>query len=263
MKLNKLASLALAGLMAVSMLAGCKDNTAGGGQGGEVEVTPSSNYTQTVMDKTNDVTKAIFTGVADSKLDNVVKYTAANCVIKGSNTSITVGVDKDDVHIKPGTGSNKIDGVSVDIDLSLNSSKLGLSLLGTIGNDGKVYSAVVSEADAMMGDAVYMAYCDAEGHKDKYKELIPDKAGTKTVYTLLRISRYFSDDKISTAVAQYLDEIAALVSNDLADSKSMDDYSYTVSVAEADSVVYNDANRVWDSVLIGVVWQVEYAPETY
>ena len=257
MKLNKLASLALAGLMAVSMLAGCKDNTAGGGQGGEVEVTPSSNYTQTVMDKTNDVTKAIFTGVADSKLDNVVKYTAANCVIKGSNTSISVGVAKPDVNVKPGIRDGiTIHYVNVDIDLSLNSSKLGLTLLADTG-------AVVSEADAMMGDAVYMAYCDDENHRDEYEELIPKKAGTKTVYTLLRISRYFSDDKISTEVAQYLDEVAALVSNDLADSKNMDDYSYTVSVAEADSVVYNDANRVWDSVLIGVVWQVEYAPETY
>ena len=247
MKLNKLASLALAGLMAVSMLAGCKDNTAGGGQGGEVEVTPSSNYTQTVMDKTNDVTKAIFTGVADKKLDNVVKHTAANCVIKGSNTSITVDLDTK----KP----------SVNIDL--NSSKLGLTLLDGTGSDGKQYSAVVNEADAMMGDAEYMAYCNDDKHKNEYQDLIPDKAGTKTVYTLLRISRYFSDDKISTEVAQYLDEVAALVSNDLADSKNMDDYSYTVSVAEADSVVYNDANRVWDSVLIGVVWQVEYAPETY
>lgn len=245
MKLNKLASLALAGLMAVSMLAGCKDNTAGGGQGGEVEVTPSSNYTQTVMDKTNDVTKAIFTGVADSKLDNVVKYTAANCVIKGSNTSITV---------KPDSNGKKVVGI--------NSDKLGLTLLdGTI--NGIQYSAVVNEADAMMGDAEYMAYCSEKSHEDEYEKLIPEKAGTKTVYTLLRISRYFSDDKISTEVAQYLDEVAALVSNNLAASKNMDDYSYTVSVAEADSVVYNDANRVWDSVLIGVVWQVEYAPETY
>lgn len=249
MKLNKLASLALAGLMAVSMLAGCKDNTAGGGQGGEVEVTPSSNYTQTVMDKTNDVTKAIFTGVADSKLDHVVKYTAANCVIKGSNTSITV---------KPDPSAT-----SPTIGVGINSNKLGLTLLDGTGTDGKQYSAVVNEADAMMGDAVYMAYCDDDNHKDNYKKLIPDKAGTRTVYTLLRISRYFSDDKISTEVAQYLDEVAARVSDDLAASKNMDDYSYTVSVAEADSVVYNDANRVWDSVLIGVVWQVEYAPETY
>lgn len=257
MKLNKLASLALAGLMAVSMLAGCKDNTAGGGQGGEVEVTPSSNYTQTVMDKTNDVTKAIFTGVADSKLDNVVKYTAANCVIKGSNTN--VDIDGDTITIDKGDNG----GVTIDIDKLINNEKLGLSLLDGTGIDGKQYSTVVNEADAMMGDAVYMAYCDNESHKDKYKVLIPDKAGTRTVYTLLRISRYFSDDKISTEVAQYLDEVAALVSNDLADAKNMDDYSYTVSVAEADSVVYNDANRVWDSVLIGVVWQVEYAPETY
>lgn len=256
MKLNKLASLALAGLMAVSMLAGCKDNTAGGGQGGEVEVTPSSNYTQTVMDKTNDVTKAIFTGVADSKLDRVVKYTAENCVIKGSNTN--VDIDGDTITIDKGDNG----GVTIDIDKLINNEKLGLSLLDGTTN-GVQYSAVVNEADTMMGDAVYMAYCNDESHRNKYEELIPNKAGTKTVYTLLRISRYFSDDKISTEVAQYLDEIAALVSNNLAASKNMDDYSYTVSVAEADSVVYNDANRVWDSVLIGVVWQVEYAPETY
>lgn len=256
MKLNKLASLALAGLMAVSMLAGCKDNTTGGGQGGEVEVTPSSNYTQTVMDKTNDVTKAIFTGVADSKLDRVVKYTAENCVIKGSNTN--VDIDGDTITIDKGDNG----GVTIDIDKLINNEKLGLSLLDGTTN-GVQYSAVVNEADTMMGDAVYMAYCSDDSHKDKYKELIPGKAGTKTVYTLLRISRYFSDDKISTEVAQYLDEVAALVSNDPAVSKNMDDYSYTVSVAEADSVVYNDANRVWDSVLIGVVWQVEYAPETY
>ena len=255
MKLNKLASLALAGLMAVSMLAGCKDNTAGGGQGGEVEVTPSSNYTQTVMDKTNDVTKAIFTGVADSKLDNVVKYTAANCVIKGSNTN--VGINGDTIIIDKGDNG----GVTIDIDKLINNEKLGLTLLGYTGNDGVQYSAVVNEADAMMGDAEYMEYC--ENKTTEYEKLIPKDAGTKTVYTLLRISRYFSDDKISTEVAQYLDEVAALVSNDLAASKNMDDYSYTVSVAEADSVVYNDANRVWDSVLIGVVWQVEYAPETY
>lgn len=230
MKLNKLASLALAGLMAVSMLAGCKDNTAGGGQGGEVEVTPSSNYTQTVMDKTNDVTKAIFTGVADSKLDNVVSYLAANYQIPGHNK----------------------DGY------------LDLTVFGGYSSDDKYmpeFSGLVQEATPMMGDAVYMGYCDQ--HEDELDKLVLDKAGTKTVYTLLRVSRYYSDEKIDRQVTEYMNKVAGLLSDRLVKAGRLDDTSYTVSISKADSVLYNTDRRIFDAVLVGVVWQVEYAPETY
>lgn len=230
MKLNKLASLALAGLMAVSMLAGCKDNTAGGGQGGEVEVTPSSNYTQTVMDKTNDVTKAIFTGVADNKLDNVVSYLAANYKISGR--------DKGDY--------------------------LDLTVFGGYSGGGAYrpeFSGLVQEATPMMGDAVYMGYCDT--HAEELDKLVLDKAGTKTVYTLLRVSRYYSDEKIDRQVTEYMNKVAGLLSDKLVKAGKLDDTSYTVSISKADSVLFNTDKRIFDAVLIGVVWQVEYAPETY
>ena len=231
MKLNKLASLALAGLMAVSMLAGCKDNTTGGGQGGEVEVTPSSNYTQTVMDKTNDVTKAIFTGVADSKLDNVVSYLAENYQISGRDN---------------------------------NGSYLDLTVFGGYSGSNEYvpeFSGLVQEATPMMGDAVYMGYCDT--HEDELDKLVLDKAGTKTVYTLLRVSRYYSDEKIDRQVTEYMNKVAGLLSDKLVNAGKLDNTSYTVSISKADSVLFNTDRRIFDAVLVGIVWQVEYAPETY
>ena len=235
MKLNKLASLALAGLMAVSMLAGCKDNTAGGGQGGEVEVTPSSNYTQTVMDKTNDVTKAIFTGVADSKFDGVVEHLADNMMISG-------------IIVKNPGGAAGEDGPETD-----NMGHAGLTVLGENGY-------TVKEAKTLMADAVYMANCE---NNDEIEKLVPEKEGKKTIYTLLRASRYLTDERIDNELADYMNYVADALSSKLIKDGKLEDCTYTVSMAKADSVVYNDANRVWDSVLIGVVWQVEYAPETY
>lgn len=239
MKLNKLASLALAGLMAVSMLAGCKDNTAGGGQGGEVEVTPSSNYTQTVMDKTNDVTKAIFTGVADSKLDSVVDYVADNVAIIGIGLG---GTDdgKDYPHLD--------DGYSTDA--------LGHGGLMVLLEDGYGQRAAAEK----MADAVYIQNCTKD---ENLEELIPEKEGKKTVYTLLRASRYLTDERIDNELADYMNEIADALSSKLIEAGKLEDCTYTVSMAKADSIVANEANRLWDSVLIGVVWQVEYAPETY
>ena len=42
MKLNKVLALALSGVMAVSMLAGCSNNSGNGGQEGEGEQTPAT-----------------------------------------------------------------------------------------------------------------------------------------------------------------------------------------------------------------------------
>ena len=235
MKLNKLASLALAGLMAVSMLAGCKDNTAGGGQGGEVEVTPSSNYTQTVMDKTNDVSKAIFTGVADSKCGGVVEHLADNMMISGIIVS------------RPG-GATGEDGPETD--------EMGHAGLTVLREDGYTEK----EAETLMADAVYMANCE---NKDEIEKLVPEKEGKKTIYTLLRASRYLTDERINNELAAYMDEIAAAVNSQLEAKGMQDECTYTVSMSKADCIVFNEANRVWDSVLVGIVWQIEYTPETF
>ena len=80
MKLKKIASLMLAGVMAVSMLAGCSGSSDNGGNGGaSSNPNPSTgNYTETVLAKTNGVTKARLNVSTNSKLDDAVEFAAEN-----------------------------------------------------------------------------------------------------------------------------------------------------------------------------------------
>ena len=73
MKLKKIASLMLAGIMAVSMLAGCKSNE--NGNGGDVppaEDTTPTGYSATILNGTSDVTKAIMNSKESTMLSNAV-----------------------------------------------------------------------------------------------------------------------------------------------------------------------------------------------
>ncbi len=67
MKLNKVLALALSGVMAVSMLAGCSGNSGNGGQNGEgdVIVTPSTGAAAILN---NEQDKVEFTNVSSSEL---------------------------------------------------------------------------------------------------------------------------------------------------------------------------------------------------
>ena len=76
MKLKKIASLALAGIMAVSMLAGC--NGGNGGNGDDVIVTPptDTSFAASVNAELNDKQKAILTFESDATLDTALKAVA-------------------------------------------------------------------------------------------------------------------------------------------------------------------------------------------
>ena len=75
MKLKKIASLALAGIMAVSMLAGCKDGGNSNSGSSSSEPTASTGYTASVLAKTN-LAKDFVDGKDDSKLDAMVSAVA-------------------------------------------------------------------------------------------------------------------------------------------------------------------------------------------
>ena len=79
MKLKKIASLALAGIMAVSMLAGCKDggNSNNNGQGNGGDITPTSTYTATVLADTSNANR-VMVAAPNSMLDGAVRYVAEN-----------------------------------------------------------------------------------------------------------------------------------------------------------------------------------------
>ena len=79
MKLKKIASLALAGIMAVSMLAGCKDGGNGNSGSSSEGTNPTSTYTSTILNETASTTKALFAASSNTKLDQAVTYSARNC----------------------------------------------------------------------------------------------------------------------------------------------------------------------------------------
>ena len=81
MKLKKIASLALAGIMAVSMLAGCKDGgNSNNGDNGNTDITVSSSTASTLRAEMGGNARAKVTAVANSKLDSALKDAIDNYV---------------------------------------------------------------------------------------------------------------------------------------------------------------------------------------
>ncbi|OUN70919.1 hypothetical protein B5G12_10215 [Faecalibacterium sp. An58] len=88
MKLKKIASLALVGIMAVSMLTACGEGTGNGGENGNgEEVTPSASYTVTVLGDTSDVTQAKLSASSSTTLDKAVAFVANNYTIASNAVS--------------------------------------------------------------------------------------------------------------------------------------------------------------------------------
>ena len=224
MKLKKIASLMLAGIMAVSMLTACGGNTVNNGDDNQTpDVTPTNTYTDTVMADTSALTQTLFKGQANSKLDQMVAYVAANSEIESEYENQYFNWDN-------------------------------LSVFSTIGS-------VVGDSGKYMGNSIYMEYCDTQ--KEELWKLVPQIGCDRTVYTLLRAPRYFNDEKIDMMVADYMDNVAAHLSGGMIAADDLGDYSYTVSIAKADSIVGNGADRTKDTVVIAVAWNVTYTPDSF
>ena len=87
MKLKKIASLMLAGVMAVSMLTACGDNSSNNGGASSGDTTPSSSYTETVLKATNAATQTKLSASTNDKLDKAVAWAAQND--RGDNLGTT------------------------------------------------------------------------------------------------------------------------------------------------------------------------------
>ena len=106
MKLNKIAALAMAGVMAVSMLAGCSGKGNGNGNGGDgtVVVDPTSSVVDTVNNNQSVLNKVKITFAADSDLDDALEALVkrnGNNAFTGSNIDLTdleklIGVEAGD-----------------------------------------------------------------------------------------------------------------------------------------------------------------------
>ena len=87
MKLKKIASLALAGIMAVSMLAGCKDGGNGNsGSSSSENTNTTSNVTESVLAKSSKAVNNVLTVNADDTLDEAVTFAAENAATAGNSS---------------------------------------------------------------------------------------------------------------------------------------------------------------------------------
>ena len=78
MKLKKIASLALAGIMAVSMLAGCGEGISNSGSSSSGNTNNTNDFTSVVLSKVNDQTAALVHADSKTKLDEAITFTATN-----------------------------------------------------------------------------------------------------------------------------------------------------------------------------------------
>ena len=209
MKLKKIASLMLAGVMAVSVLTACNsgnngDNGNNGNNGGEP--TPSASYTSTVLAETNDSTKAVLSASSNTKLDRAVAAAAANYTISTAGTT---------------------------------------RILTQMPQD---WNQVITAKSIMEGAENYTAdYTDWNFTPISKNE--DTLAGTW--WTMGYVSRAMTDKYITEQVADILDKLAEqMVDGDKVVEGAT--WDYTVSVAKADSLAGNDADRSKDAVVVGL-----------
>ncbi|WP_143407004.1 hypothetical protein [Faecalibacterium sp. An121] len=219
MKLKKIASLALAGIMAVSMLAGCKDgsdNNGGTGNGGDI--TPTSTYTSTVLSATSNAQK-LMSAAPNSKLDKAVSEVAANYSVSGTHAALTF--IREDI----GTNSDWVDTAS---------RYMGDAVYAT--NDFTSHSYVAGGTTAPLKN----------GTDDV------------TYYGFYVVKRAYNDEMIDNLVSELLDTVAAQQIGDLKDA-SGNTRDYSVSVAKADCWAdKKEADAGADSVVVGIAVTLDY-----
>ena len=173
MKLKKIASLMLAGVMAVSMLAGCQTGSNGNGEEPEVPAVPStSNAASSLHDSMNGTARRKSSPVANADLDAALKKAVDTYFQNGD-------FEKVDQFAAIVTIDDKIYDALVDamgakkyIDGDLNNK------VDKVTTAVKLYAVEASTSDAY---ALEMVADQIEGSIAKLK-LKSDKASTKQQY---------------------------------------------------------------------------------
>ncbi len=228
MKLKKIASLALAGIMAVSMLAGCKDGGNGTNNGGASSDNSNTNsgYSAYVLNMSNAGDSKSIVAADDAKLNAAVENFVKNKPVNFSKMSTVrdlkllsdvAGINKNDVNVWMAQADRDMSGAEV-----VSSSNGWNTVLGVNEN------------------------------KDK----------DKTAYCIYYISAAMNDDVIDNLVADRIDKIAGVINGSFEPDEE-DSYSFTVSATKEYWQVGKDANAKNDGVVIGIAVNFEYNKAEY
>ena len=218
MKLKKIASLALAGIMAVSMLTACGEGTGNGNSGSSSSgnTNTSTGISAEVLNMSVFRNSKVVTAVDSSSLNDAVKTAAA---IAGNNNN-AAGVDFLD--------------------------ELDNTVCAGYGDD------MLKAAKAKMGTAKHV-YDEADGWE--YVQNVADN-DDHTMYNMYVIAQNLGDDVIKQKVADKLSDIYDQIG--VVNPKLADSYNYEVSVAMADWQVGKDADSSKDGVIVGIAVTLRY-----
>ena len=206
MKLKKIASLALAGIMAVSMLAGCKDGSSQEEPSSSSQVPAATNVVTYANDALSSAEKGVFTFKSSSELDTILQA-AANDKSKFTSQEIINSYDNT-VAVWCGNGANEdlADAVKGKVqDNAIVVNVFGGTPVANGGKDQKIVrvftaSGALDEKTAIKKVIETFKSGDTKIDKDNY----PDVAWETTVST----SQHYD--------AEYVGEISAVkvTSND-------------------------------------------------
>ena len=128
MKLKKIASLMLAGVMAVSMLAGCQTTSNEQPTQPEQPTTPATGYSATVQGKLSTIAKSKLTLSDDAKLDDALDYAV------GFASANKIGdwyVGHDNMAMIAGNSDTSAGDVTKSVIEAMDSGKDGLKMTDT------------------------------------------------------------------------------------------------------------------------------------
>ena len=213
MKLKKIASLMLAGVMAVSMLAGCKTTSAGDDDTvvPPAEDTTPVGYSATILNGTSSNTKSLMTSADSAMLADAVEAAASSIV------------SMNDIH-----------------DMLHMSEVAGASNAVWYNHNSTTHKVIDGFKDNLAEDVIYDYI---EMHKG-FWGMPAENSGTQRYVGLYVYNRALNDTQVNNDVAGIVNTI---MGNEK-DHVNATEIDYTLSVAKAD--VGTEANGV---VLVGIM----------
>ena len=213
MKLKKIASLALAGVMALTMLAGCKTTSAGDDDTvvPPAEDTTPVGYSATILNGTSSNTKSLMTSADSAMLADAVEAAASSIV------------SMNDIH-----------------DM-LHMSEVASAKNAVWYNQNNTTHKVIDGFKDNLAEDVIYDYI--EMHKG-FWDMPAEKSGTQRYVGLYVYNRALNDTQVNNDVAGIVNTI---MGNEK-DHVNATEIDYTLSVAKAD--VGTEANGV---VLVGIM----------
>ena len=196
MKLNKILALALSGVMAVSMLAGCSTD---GKDDGNTEVTPPTSNAVSVMNDAQSLVKFEANADLDAALAAAAKK-AEHKTVSGAPLTLTNSQNDSDAVYKELVKKLPVGEVGGGVVFDSNSAEAGKTLTKTalymVEADGLTEKAALEQiATVMKADKSYYPELVVENRTDNHKASYTGSVSVVTVTTA---------DGGNTATAYYI-----------------------------------------------------------